>query len=333
MFKKIWTIFMRDLKVNTRDFLSLYILVVPFLFAIAINIFTPGINDTTVNLALVEGDNQEQIDYLKDFAKVELFEDIDAIEDRVKRRDNILGIIPEGEGYYIMTQGNEPEFLVEYAKTLNTFYELDVQIEDSNAEIIEFGRTVPPLKKLLVNAAMLFTSILGGMLIAINIVEEKADKTIRAINVTSVTRRGFILGKSIIGMILPILGAFVIPLITGFTDVNFLQLIIVVISSTFLSLLIGFVEGINNDDIISAAGSIKLLFLPLAASIVAIEVLSDKWQKFFYWSPFYWAFKGNDAVLSQNSTWQTILLYSSIVLVLCSAVYFLLAPKIRKGLE
>ncbi|MTI67020.1 MAG: ABC transporter permease [Firmicutes bacterium] len=333
MFKKVWAIFMRDLKVNIRDFLSLYIFVVPLLFAIAINIFTPGINDTTVNLALLEGENPKQISYFKDFAKVEVFKDIDEIKKRVEGRDNLVAILPEGEKYYIMTQGNEPEGIVEYAKLLNTFFQLDVQIEDSNAEIFEFGRTVPPLKKLLVNTSILFISVLGGMLIALNIVEEKVDRTISAINLTPTSRKSFILGKSIIGLILPIYGSIAITWITGFKSVNFFQLLIIVFASTLLSLLIGFIEGINNEDFMNAAGSIKLLFLPLAASIVAIEILSDKWQKFFYWSPFYWAYKGNDIVLSQNGSWQQILMYSGIVLVICSIVYIFLAPKIRKGLE
>jgi len=71
----------------------------------------------------------------------------------------------------------------------------------------------------------------------------------------------------------------------------------------------------------------------MAASIAAAELLTDKWQKFLYWSPFYWAYKGNDAVLTQSATWGQILGYSFIVLLLSVGVYVYLAPKIRKGLE
>lgn len=333
MFKRVLTIFTRDLKVNLKDFMSLYIMLVPILFALVINIFTPGINDSTVNLALLEKENPEQISYFKNFAKVEVFEHIDDIKERVNKRDNIVGILPEGDEYYIMTQGNEPEIIVEYAKLLNSFYKLDMKLEDSTAEIIEFGRTVPPLKKVLVNTAILFISILGGMLIALNIVEEKVDNTISAINLTPTTRNTFILGKSIVGLLLSIFGSIVMLLITGFRDINFIQLFMVVFVSTLLSLLIGFVQGLNNDDIMSAAGSIKLLFLPLIAGVIAIEVLADKWQKFFYWNPFYWAYKGNDIVLGQSGTWGEILFYSSMVLVLSGLVYLFLVPRIRKGLE
>lgn len=333
MIKKIWAIFMRDLKVNMRDFISLYIIMVPLLFGIVINIFTPGINDTTVNLALLKGENPDQISYFKDFAKVELFDDVDDIKERVEKRDNIVGIIPKEDGYYIMTQGNEPDSVVEYAKMLNAFYQLGVKIEDTSAEIIEFGRDVPPLKKTLVNGSMLFISVLGGMLIALNIIEEKVDRTISAINLTPITRKSYILGKSIIGLLFSIFGSVAMLLITGFRDINLLQILVLIFVSSLLSMLVGFVQGINNDDVISAAGSMKLLFLPLIVSVVAIEILSDKWQKFFYWSPFYWAYKGNDLVLSQNASWQQILLYSAIVFSICAVVYVFLAPRIRKGLE
>jgi ABC-type multidrug transport system permease subunit len=333
MFRRIWTIFKRDLKVNTKDFISLYIFVVPILFAVLINLFAPGINDTTINLALIEGENQDQVEYFQQFAKIELYENVDEIQKRVKKRDAMIGIIPENGKYYIMTQGDEPEGFVDYAKLLNSFYELDINIEDSNSELIEFGRTVPPLKKTLVNTSILFISIMGGMIIALNIVEEKVDNTLSAVNLTPTSRITFVLGKSVMGIILSIFGSIALIFITGFGSVNLLQLLLVILITSLLSILVGFIQGLTNKDIISAAGSIKLLFLPLIAGVLAIEMLGDKWQKFFYWNPFYWAYKGNDVILSQSGTWGQILMYSGIVLLLSGVVYLFLAPKIRKGLE
>lgn len=201
MIKKIWAIFLRDIKVNIRDFLAVVIIAFPILFAIGINLLTPSINDTTVNLALIEGENPAQVSYLKDF------------------------------------------------------------------------------------------------------------------------------GKSIIGALLPIYGTAVLVWITGFGNINILQILVIVFVSTIISLLVGFIEGLNNDDIINATGNIKMLMLPMAASVAAIELLGDKWQMFFYWIPFYWAYKGNDAVLTGSAMWQQILLYSVIVLGLSGIVYVYLAPK------
>ncbi len=333
MFRKILTIFKRDLKVNLKDALALYIIIFPILFAIGINLFTPGINDTTVNLALLDGENPAQVEYFKQFAKVELFDDEDAIEERLLERDDMIAILPEGDSYYVLAQGNESEQIVEYAKLLNSFYALDVSMEDSAAQIVSLERTVPPIKKMLVNAAMIFASVLGGMLIAVNIVEEKADNTISAINVTTVSRNAYILGKSLIGILYPIIGSVLVLAITGFYDVNIAQIILAIFTSTLISLMVGFIQGLSSDDIMTAAGSIKLLFLPMLGAIVGYEVLADKWQKFFYWIPFYWTYKANDVVLSKSGTWGQILGYTGIVFGICVIIYILLIPRIRKGLE
>lgn len=333
MFKKIWAVFIRDLKVNTREFLTLYLILIPILFALIINVLSPSINDTTVKLAMIDGDNPEQVEYLENFAKVSLFSDIKELTDRVKKRDDYVGILPDEDTYYILTQGNESKSVVEFVKTLQTLYELDAKVEDTTAEIIDLGKDTPPLKKMLVNISILFASVLGGMLIAINIVEEKGDNTISAMNVTPISRTGYILGKSMMGMMLPIYGSIAIILITGFSYINIWQILLVVLSASLLSLFIGFVEGLANDDMMTAAASFKMIFLPVGGAIAVAETVSDKWQWTVWWMPYYWTYKGTDAILSETATWPQILLYTGIILVLCGLVYLLLASKIRRGLE
>jgi len=333
MLKRIWVIFTRDLRVNMREFITIYMMIIPLLLAVGINFLSPGINDTSVNMALIENENPTQAEYFNDFAHVELFSDEQKVEDRVRARDDVLGILPKDNGYYIMTQGNEAESVIEYTKLLNVLYESDVQLEDARSEIIEFGRTVPPLKKMLTNVLLLLISMLAGMLIAINILEEKIDNTVSAINVTPTSRRAFILGKGFTGMFVALFSSIAVILITGFYTVNIGQIVLVVFSSTILSLLIGFIQGLNSDDFMEAAGSVKLLFLPMAGSIAGYEFVKGNWQIFFYWSPFYWAYKANDIILSKSGTWPHLILYISIILVICGAVYAILAPRIVKGLQ
>ena len=333
MLKRIWTIFARDLKVNIREFLTLYMMIIPLILAVGINFLSPSINDTSVNLALIENENPEQAAYFDDFAHVELFSDEERVEDRVRSRDDVVGVLPKDNGYYIMTQGNEPESIVGYAKLLNVLYESDVQLEDARSEIIEFGRTVPPLKKMLVNVLLLLISMLAGMLIAMNILEEKVDNTVSAINVTPTSRKAFILGKSFTGMFVALFSSIACLLITGFYDINLGQAALVVFSSTILSLLIGFIQGLNSDDFMEAAGSVKLLFIPMAGSIAGYEFVTGNWQIFFYWSPFYWAYRANDMILSKSGTWPQLLLFIGIILVICGVVYALLAPRIVRKLQ
>ena len=180
----------------------------------------------------------------------------------------------------------------------------------------------------MVNAAVIFTSIMGGMIIAINIVEEKVDNTISAIHLSPVSRIGFIAGKSLIGVFVPIVGAFILLFFTGFREINYFHAFLMVVTTCLISLTVGFVEGLNNDDVMNAAGNMKLLFMPLFGSIAGVELLADKWHPLFYW-----AYKGNDLVLSNSGSLIEILKYSGIVLGISAIVFVVLAPKIRKGLE
>ncbi len=330
---KIWKLFARDLKVTSRDALSLVIVVYPLLLAVIINLIAPGINDTTVNLALMDTAPQDQVEYMKQVAKVEVFSSRESLEERVLRRDAMIGIVMEDGKETILTQGNEPEGSVEFAKSIVSLYQLDSKFEDTNAVIHEFGETVPPMKKLYANILILLTSVLGGMLITINIVQEKADNTISAVQVTPVSSMQYIIGKCILGLIIPIVGIIGSLFILGFGNVNMGQMLFMIGTTMILTIVVGFIEGIKNDDVMNAAAGIKMLFLPIIGAVLAIELLSDKWQFLFYWIPYYWAYKGNDAILSYTAEWTQILLYGGIVVLLSSVVFAYLAPKIKSGLK
>jgi ABC-2 type transport system permease protein len=333
MLKRIWFIFIRDIRINFRELMTIYMLAIPLILAVGINFLSPSINDTSVNLALVDGENQEQARYFDDFAHVELLAGKQEVEQRVGARDDVVGVLSSGGSYYILTQGNEPQSVVEYAKLLNVLYESDVQLEDARSEIVEFGRTVPPVKKMLVNTLLLLICMLAGMLISINILEEKVDQTVAAINVTPTSRRAFIMGKGFTGIVVAIVSSIAVIFITGFYWVNLGQAALVVLSVTMISLIIGFLQGLNSDDFMEAAGSVKLLFLPMAGSIAGYEFVKGNWQIFFYWSPFYWAYRANDLILSQSGTWPQLILYVGIIAVICAIIYALLAPRIVKGLQ
>ncbi len=333
MFKRIWLIFKRDLKVNLREAMPLYIIIAPILLAVGINLLSPGINDTTVNVALIEGENIAQAEYFNNFAHVEAFENDDDVKTRVMGRDNIVGILREGDGYYILTQGNEPESVVEYTKLLKVFYEGDVQIDTANVQLKEFGETVPPLKKMLVNMLLLMIPMLAGMLTALNIVEEKSDKTLSAINVSPTSRTTYILGKSLMGIFITLATSVACIYITGFFEVNIGLLVLIALVSAMLSLMVGFAQGLNSDDVMEAAGSVKLMFLPMAGSVVGYELVNEGWQFFFYWSPFYWAYRANNSILTKTGTLGELLLYVGIIIAICAFVYTLMLPWIKKRLQ
>jgi ABC-type multidrug transport system permease subunit len=333
MINKIFTLFKRDLLSSRRDAMAMYMMVIPLLLAVGITLFTPGLNDTTVNLAMLSSDDTEHIEYMEQFSKVELFNSVDELEKRVAKRDDIVAIAPTGHSYEIILQGNESEIVEEYAVLLNTFYELGSTEEETTAQLISFGKTVPPLKTMLVVMLISITVMLAGMLIAIGIVEEKTENTINAINVTPVSQTGFVIGKSLLGGFAAKLGIIGTVLITGFYDINWLMIVLVGLTSLILSIVIGFLQGLSSEDVMEAASNVKMIMLPIAGSIAGYELLADKWQWTMYWSPFYWAYKANILILSKTADWGTVLLSTAMVIGLSLIVYLVSLPKLRKGLS
>jgi hypothetical protein len=207
-------------------------------------------------------------------------------------------------------------------------------VEDSTAVIKDFGVKTPPIKKLMANIGILLMTMLAGMLISLNIVDEKMDNTVSAINVTTISRTAWIFGKSMIGIMFTLIGCVLMILIMRVeTNVNFLQLLIFVFVSSLISIMIGFLQGLNSDDVMTAVGSTKLIFLPLALSVAGYEYLADKWQWVLYWSPYYWLYKGNIAIIDGSMTWLNLLLYGGIIVLISILVFVYTAPRIRKGLE
>ena len=333
MIERMLTIFRMDLLYSRRDAMVTYIIVAPLLLAIGITLFAPGLNDTAVKLAMLKSDDTEHIEYMKQFARVELFGSMDDLERRVAKRDDTAAIVPSNNSYEIILEGNETKMVEEYVVLLNALYELDATEEETTAQLVSFGKTVPPLKAKLVNMLILTTIMLAGMLIAISIVEEKATNTINAINVTPVSQTSFVIGKSLLGSSAAMLGIIGAVLITGFYDINWFMILLIGLTSMFLSLVVGFLQGLSSEDVIEAAGSVKLLFLPIAGSIAVYEFVADKWQWTMYWSPFYWSYKANTLILSKTADWGIVLLCAAMVIGLSLIVYFVSLPRIRKGLS
>ncbi|HAK46037.1 MAG TPA: ABC transporter permease [Spirochaeta sp.] len=333
MLKNVFKIFSRDLKIARRDSMALVIMIMPVLLAVGLVFFVPGLNDTTVNIALLDSDTSEHVAYLDQFAKIEVFGGENELMDRVAKRDDVAAIIPDGNGYEIILQGNEPEMVENYAKALNALYEIGATKEETTAAMYSFGHTVSPVKTMLVNMLISMIIMLSGMLIAISIVGEKSDNTINAVNVTPASQTAFVLGKSMMGGLIALLSIIASLIITGYYDINWFMIILVGLSSMLLSLIVGFVQGLASDDVIEAAANVKMIIIPIAGSIAGYELLADKWQWTMYWSPFYWAYKANMLVLSKTADWPTVLLCTGMVLVLSLAVYFFSRPKIREGLS
>ncbi len=337
MIHKICSIVRRDVGIARKDPLALWVFISPILLAVVVRLVTPGISDTTVNLAIQSDVPASYIAAVGDFANVSLYDSLDDVTDRVQQRDEVIGVVNGADGTLaLIAQGDESESSLGLAQLLNALYaldSLDVSNLESRLAFVTFGEQTPALTRSLSLSVLLLCTIISAMMIALGLVDEKNDQTIKAANVTPMLQSIYMLSKSLIGILMLFVVSIISLLVLGLTDIDFAQMMVLMLAVGLISILIAFVIGLASSDFIEAAGSIKILMLPAMAGILVPELLAEKWHWTVYWNPFYWAYAGMTDILNKTATWGEIASYTAIIIGICSVCFALCTPHLRKHLN
>lgn len=329
--KKILAIVKRDIKSGMRDWLIVYLSLAPFLIALILRTLVPSVGDTTVNVVTLTDD--PIVSAIESFVNLETVNTLALLEARVKKMDDVFGIVSKENGYELITQGNEREGSKEMLSRI--LYRISYPDMDTGIDVFfsDVGWEISPLKLHGGNLLMIFTTVFGGMFIVLNLVDEKMYNTLKAINVAPISRTQLVVGKALLGFLLPIIGTIGAALILGFKDLHLGMFITSIFSISLISVIIGFSIGVVNSEPIAAVASMKMIFVPVLASIFGAMFLSENWQWVLYWSPFYWAYDSTHAILLNEGTWAQILRNSIIILGLTGLTFYGLRKRIREGLN
>lgn len=333
MLKRVLTIFYRDIKSGTRDYMIFYILIIPLVLAALLRAFIPSAGANVIKMAVMEDADQAFVQLLEEHGKVETFSSREKIINRVGAADDIFGVIASGNSVEIISAGNESEGSLELVQAVvNSWYNSDVETPIS-VSFSDMGWQLSPLGQYGSSFLVIFISIFGGMIILINLVEEKQYNTLSAINVTPLRRFEYVIGKGLLGFIIPVLHAYAILLILGYTRINYLMVTLVVLAIALIGVIIGFSIGIYNDEPIGAIASMKVVFIPIFGSIFGGIFLAEKWHPLLYWSPFYWAFRSMDRIVLEQAGWLEIIRNCVFILLLSALVFLFLRKRIQRGLQ
>ena len=330
--KRILFIARRDLKSGLRDFLVVYLFLAPVLFALLLRLFAGGVAASPLRVAVFE-DGAAIASALADYAHVEQFATRDALLERVLRLDDVLGVVATSAGHELVAEGNEmPGTDVGVRLVL---YRLGAE-EGALPAIVaisDIGFTLSPFILQGGLLLLIMTTVFGGMLILLNLIEEKMSNTLSAMNVTPASRLEFILGKGLLGFLTPVVGGSMAVYLLGFRDFNLGMFLVSMVSLAFISLIIGFLVGVTNDEPISGIAAMKGVFVPVLASVLGAMLLAERWQFVLYWSPFYWGYLNMNAILLGDAPWGEVLRNSTIILVITGIVFAALRPRIARGLR
>lgn len=329
---KIFAIVRRDVKNGMRDWLIVYLSIAPFLIALILRLFIPATQNGFFSVAVLENDPVKPL--MTAYAKVETFENETAMIERINRNDDIMGLITKPNNQYeVIKQGNEAmDYSAFLEPLLYNGLVSDAQY-DHYIKLSNVNFTMSPLKLQGGILIMLFSTVFGGMFIVLNMVDEKMSNTLKALNVTPTARFQVIIGKGFIGFLLPIIGALGAAWILGFSGIAYGAFLITIIATALISLIIGFVIGILNDEPIAAVASMKIVFVPVLLSVFGAMFLSEKWHPLLYWSPYYWSYKSLYDILMQQAQMQTILLNALWIVMITAFVFLGLRKKIKEGFQ
>lgn len=330
--KRILFIARRDLKSGLRDFLVVYLFLAPVLFSLLLRLFAGGVAASPLRVAVFE-DGAAIASALVDYAHVEQFATRDALLERVLRLDDVLGVVATSAGHELVAEGNEMPGTDAAVRLV--LYRLGAEEGALPAivEISDIGFTLSPFILQGGLLLLIMTTVFGGMLILLNLIEEKMSNTLSAMNVTPASRLEFILGKGLLGFLTPVLGGSMAVYLLGFRDFNLGMFLVSMVSLAFISLIIGFLVGVTNDEPISGIAAMKGVFVPVLASVLGAMLLAERWQFALYWSPFYWGYLNMNAILLGSATWGEVLRNSTIILVITGIVFAALRPRIARGLR
>ena len=105
------------------------------------------------------------------------------------------------------------------------------------------------------------------------------------------------------------------------------------VASALISIIVAFVIGLASSDYIEASGSVKMLMLPMIASVLVYELVDPAWHWTVWWSPYFWAYRGIAEIIQGTSQWGSTLFYAAVITAISTLVFSISLKKIRKSLQ
>jgi ABC-2 type transport system permease protein len=329
MVKRILTLLRQDLTNALRDNMVLYAMVGPLILVVGTRFFLPTLDQSALTFAVQEGVPAEVVERLEAHGNVQLFPSEDAVRARVARNDDVPGLVPAHGGYRLILEGNE-------AQGPAALQRLIAQIIGGEA-VAEYTVTTRGARSLITEYMtilwIMIVTLLGGMIMAFNIVQDKETRAIQALGVSPLSLLELTLARSLFAVLLSLVLVVATTLILLGTTVNYGLLLLGYLMCASVSVLLGYIVGGLADSQLKAIAVLKFtmaifLTLPMVSILVP-----RKWHVFWYALPNYWMFAVFENLfigqMGRVGFWGAGL----ITLAMSLAAVAILAPRLRRQLR
>ena len=268
-----------------RDNIILYMLIAPILLAIGARVVLPSVNQAQYTFAVQAGLESGVIDKIDSIANIEFFPDQISVKERVLRSDDVPGVILQDNQLELIMEGNEGG----EADILRSVFE-QVLVGDPVSSIT-FTRSEGMRSLVKEYTAMLFImvgSLLGALVMAFNIIEDKESNALRALGVSPLSMLELTLARGLFALILSLAIILAATLIIMGTTINYGLMLIGFLFSIGLPILTGYAIGGFADSQLKAIAILKFYML-IYLTIPAVSIFVPRsWHWLFYGLPNYW---------------------------------------------
>jgi ABC-2 type transport system permease protein len=302
--KRIIHIAIRDMKNSVRDPMILYTLVAPFLLAALLLFVAPEQDQINLSFVMMESTDVNVIEAFERYGTVELVASEEAINARVRGTDEVIGIVFDGE-YVVVTEGNETPGLEDIPALILQI--LENPLEGSlTVNITNLGRGQSIIRTEGAKFILLFVFVMPGILVGLNIVEEKESNAINALMVTPLSKVELFLGKSVFGILFSFVQLAGVIVLLGYTYMNPWMVVAMYVPAILAGLLLGYIIGAVTSDQIAALGLIKFGFMPLMVSFLGTLFIPQGYWWTLYWSPYFFLYQIISDLMLDIATWNSV---------------------------
>ncbi|TYB97964.1 MAG: ABC transporter permease [Kosmotoga sp.] len=328
--RRMLNIFKLDLKNSLRDKIMIYIMIAPILLAILFKIVAPDFQQFSLKFVVLES-SVEVAEQLNNYGLVEVAPSYGTLKNVVANDDDTVGVYMEDGKLSLLLQGNESDQTKELAKLSLT----GIILKDVSGEIktSDLGKTLPPTILFGFCFTVILSYTLGGLVIGFNIIDEKESEAMKALMITPISKNELIVGRSIVGIVVPIIHALLAVLIFGVTGIDILQLVIITLVSSIIGIVLGFFIGVISSNQMTGIANMKISVLLLLLPVLVSIVLPENQHFFLYWAPTYWSFTAISDILTQSIGW-TDLSYKMLWIAMTTGLLFIIiSKKTKTGLK
>lgn len=325
------SILKQDFKNGMRNNIVLYMLGFIIVASLVSRLFMPSLEGMEIHFAVDAVTNDRIGRQLQQYGTVEVYKTENAVLERVMRVDDVPGIVKNNDSYEILLEGNEMDAVSSLPVMI--LEQIDLGGIEVAAKLESLGAKQNIARPIAAILLVLSSILMSGLTMALLIVDDKESRMSLALSVTPIRRREYIIGRSLLTIMLAFAMSLISIGIMQGTEVDYSKLSIAVIASIGMALVFGFVIGGYAENILGAVALLKSLMFVFLGIPIAAVFIPKAWQWTMYLFPNYWSYRVFYAILVDYSGWSQVLLLSFLTAATTLLLYLPLSSSLKKRLK